>query len=92
MHHIQVTSRDLGQVGELLAAAVEAGTNSTSGVNFSVEDPQALVEQACQKALEDGAARAKQMAEGLEITLGRPILLTMPSPSPARFYPMARST
>ena len=74
-HHIQVTLRDLDQVGELLAAAVEAGTNSISGVSFSVEDPQALVEQARQKALEDGAARAEQMAEGLEITLGKPILV-----------------
>ena len=74
-HYIQVTLRDLDQVGELLAAAVEAGANSISGVNFSVEDPQALVEQARQKALEDGAARAKQMAEGLELTLGEPILV-----------------
>lgn len=74
-HYIQVTLRDLGQVGELLAAAVEAGANSISGVNFTVEDPQALVEQARQKALEDGVARAKQMAEGLEIALGKPIMV-----------------
>jgi uncharacterized protein YggE len=74
-HHVQVTLRDLDQVGELLAAAVEAGANSISGVSFSVEDPQALVEQARQKALEDSAARAKQMAEGLGITLGKPTLV-----------------
>jgi uncharacterized protein YggE len=74
-HYIQVTLRDLDQVGELLAVAVEAGANSISGVNFTVEDPQALVEQARQKALEDGAARAKQMAEGLEIALGKPIMV-----------------
>ena len=74
-HHVQVTLRDLDQVGELLAAAVKAGANSISGVNFTVEDPQALVEQARQKALEDGAARAKQMAEGLGIALGKPILV-----------------
>jgi uncharacterized protein YggE len=74
-HHVQVTLRDLGQVGELLAAAVEAGANSISGVSFTVEDPQALVEQARQKALEDGAARAKQMAEELGIALGKPTLV-----------------
>ncbi len=74
-HQIQVTLRDLGQVGELLAAAVEAGANSISGVNFTVEDPKALVEQARQQALEDVTMRAKQMAEGLRITLGKPILV-----------------
>jgi uncharacterized protein YggE len=74
-HHVQVTSYDLDQVGELLAAVVEAGANSISGVSFGVENPQALVEQARQKALEDAAARANQMAEGLGITLGKPMLV-----------------
>jgi uncharacterized protein YggE len=84
-HHVQVTLRDLNQVGELLAAAVEAGANSISEVSFTVEDPQALVEQARQKALENGAARAEQMAEGLEIALGKPTLVMETSsgyPSP----------
>jgi uncharacterized protein YggE len=74
-HYVQATLRDLNQVGELLAAAVEAGANSISGVNFAVEAPGALVEQARQRALEDAAMRAKQMADGLEIALGKPILV-----------------
>lgn len=74
-HHVQVTLHNLDQVGELLAAVVEAGANSISGVSFGVEDPQALVEQARQKALEDATARAKQMAEGLGIALGKPVLV-----------------
>jgi len=74
-HYVQVTLRDLDQVGELLAAVVEAGANSISGVNYAVEDAGALVEQARQQALEDAATRARQMADGLEITLGKPILV-----------------
>jgi uncharacterized protein YggE len=74
-HYVQATLRDLDRVGKLLAAAVEAGANSISGVSFTVEDPQALVEQARQRALQDAASRAKQMADGLQIALGKPILM-----------------
>jgi len=74
-HNVQVILRDLDQVGELLAAVVGAGANSISEVSFTVEDPEALVVQARQQALEDAGARAKQMAEGLGIALGTPILV-----------------
>ena len=74
-HQVQVTLRDLGSVGNLLAGAVNAGANSISGVNFTVEDPQALVEQAREAALKDAAARARQMADGLGIAIGKPVLV-----------------
>jgi uncharacterized protein YggE len=74
-HHVQVTLRDLDKVGDLLAAVVEAGANSVSGVSFTVEEPDALVEQARQEALENAAAKAAQMADGLDITLGKPVLV-----------------
>jgi uncharacterized protein YggE len=74
-HQVQVKVRDLNNVGNLLAGAVNAGANSISGVNFSVEDPQALVEEARQAALKDAAARAQQMADGLGIAIGKPVLV-----------------
>jgi len=72
-HYVKLTLRDLDVVGELLATVVEAGANTISEVSFTVEDPEALVEQARQQALEDAGARAQQMAEGLGIALGKPI-------------------
>jgi uncharacterized protein YggE len=74
-HFVQVTLHDLDKVGGLLANVVAAGVNSISGVNFTVEAPEALVEQARQDALEDAAAKAKQMADGLGIALGKPMLV-----------------
>jgi uncharacterized protein YggE len=72
-HYIRVKLRDLEEVGGLLAAVVESGVNAISEVSFTVEDPAALTDQARQQALEDAAARAQQMAAGLDITLGKPI-------------------
>ena len=72
---VQVTLRDLDSVGNLLADAVQAGANSISGVSFTVEDPQALVDQAREAALKDAAARAQQLADGLGIGIGSPVLV-----------------
>jgi uncharacterized protein YggE len=74
-HYVQVTLRDLTQVGELLAAVIEAGANTISGVEFTVEDPDALVEQALQEALQDAQARAERMAETLGAVVGQPVLV-----------------
>jgi uncharacterized protein YggE len=75
-HQTRATVRNLGAVGNILAAVVQAGANSISEVSFSVDDPQALVEQARRDALDDAKARAQLMAEELGITLGKPVLVT----------------
>ena len=72
-HHVQATPRELDKVGAVLATVVEAGANEISEVSFSVEQPDALMEQARQQALEDAAARAQQMAKVLDISLGKPV-------------------
>jgi uncharacterized protein YggE len=72
-HYVRVKVRDLDAVGDLLAAVVGSGANAISEVSFTVEDPEALMEQARQQALEKAALRAQQMAAGLNITLGTPI-------------------
>lgn len=83
-HFVMATLRDLSKTGNLLAAVVEAGANSISVVNFTVEDPDALVKQARQKALENARAQAEQMAQVLGISLGKPILV-----SEGDVYPVA---
>ncbi|MGQ9466515.1 MAG: SIMPL domain-containing protein [Anaerolineae bacterium] len=75
-HFVMATLRDLSKTGNLLAAVIEAGANSISGVNFAVENPDALVKQARQKALENARAQAEQMAQVLGISLGKPILVS----------------
>lgn len=75
-HQVRVTLTDLDRVGALLGAVVEGGANTISEVSFSVEDPDALIEEARREALEDAAARAEQMAGALSISLGSPVFVT----------------
>ena len=74
-HQVRVELSDIDSVGNLLGAVVEAGANTVSEVTFTVEDPEALMEEAREEALENAAARAQQMAEGLGLTLGSPVLV-----------------
>ncbi|MCU0520114.1 MAG: SIMPL domain-containing protein [Anaerolineae bacterium] len=75
-HQVQVTTDKISSVGELLSGVVSAGANAVSGVNFTVEDSAALVEQARAAALADAKARAEHIASQLNISLGKPILVT----------------
>lgn len=72
-HYLQATVRDMDRLGGMLAAVVSAGANTISGVNFTVEDTEALIDQARQDALKDAQARAEAMADGLGIELGKPV-------------------
>jgi uncharacterized protein YggE len=71
VHTVRVTVHDLGKVGTLLSAAVEAGANTVSEVSFSVADPDKLATQARQKAIADAQQRAQEMAQAMGITLGK---------------------
>jgi uncharacterized protein YggE len=84
-----------GQVNEGLVI-VGTGTVSAEpematvvfGVELQGEDPEPLMEEARGKALENAAARAEQMAEGLGLVLGSPLVVVWcpewnkPHPSP----------
>lgn len=67
---VQVTIRDMEQVGAVLEAAVKAGANNIWGISFSVSDPQALEAQARENAVQDAKARAEALAELHNVELG----------------------
>lgn len=75
-HQVQVTTPTIGSVGELLAGVVNAGANAVGGVNFTVEDPAALVGQARDAALADARARAAHIADQMDVSLGKLVLVT----------------
>ena len=59
---VTVKIRQLGQAGTLLDQVVQAGANSIYGISFSVENPEALLDQARKAAIENAKARATQLA------------------------------
>ncbi|MBT8206800.1 MAG: SIMPL domain-containing protein [Acidimicrobiia bacterium] len=69
---VSVTCRDLGRLGELLAATVAAAGDDAviNGLQFSVDDPAELRAAAREAAWADAKSRAAQLAELANATLG----------------------
>jgi uncharacterized protein YggE len=68
-NQVNVTVRDINNLGAVLAAVTEAGANSINGVYFSVSDAAALEARARALAMEDARARAEELSglAGLEL-------------------------
>lgn len=62
-NQVDVTVRDVNQIGDVLDKAVAAGANNIYGVNFSVEDTAKLEADARAKAVADAKARAESLAQ-----------------------------
>ncbi len=69
-HYVRFRVRDTERVGDLLAAVIDAGANSVSGVSFTVEDRAALEDSAYADAVRDAAGRAAMLAEAMGEELG----------------------
>jgi hypothetical protein len=65
-----VTVRDIDKVGDVLDAAVTAGANSISGIQFDVADKTAALSEARKAAVEDANVKAEELASAAGVTLG----------------------
>lgn len=77
MVHVKV--RDIDRIGEVLAAVTDAGANSINGVQFGVDDTDALEARARKKAMADARSRAESLAELAGVELGDVLAISMSS-------------
>ena len=73
---VSATVRDLDTIGQVLQAAIDAGANNINGLNFSVDDPIPLRDEARAEAIKDARRRADVMAEAAGIQVGKVISIT----------------
>ena len=67
----RIKIRDLSKSGAILSLAGEAGANQVSGVSFTIDDPEALKQQAREKALDNARQKAKSLADHAGVKLGK---------------------
>jgi uncharacterized protein YggE len=82
--------RDIESAGEVIDDVAAAGGDEVtiSGVTFSIEDNDALIEAAREAAWNDAKAKAEQLASLSGVTLGDPTVISetfSPTPQPTRF-------
>jgi uncharacterized protein YggE len=68
--------RDLDVLGPVLDAVLSEGATNLGGLQFTISDPEPLMNEARRKAVADGRARAKLFAEAAGVTLGRLLSLS----------------
>ncbi len=75
-NNIMVTRDKIGEAGRLLQVAVNAGVNTSSGLQFEVSNPAKGREQGLRAAFEDARAKAALLAQAAGRTLGRAIMIS----------------
>jgi len=81
-------------VGQVIDAAVDAGTNAVRGISFGLRDPKPLQEAAMKEAVTDAMKDAEIISQAARIKLGRILTITegYTSAPTADFLSYARSS
>lgn len=85
---INVTVRDVTQIGNLLATAVSAGANIVNNISFDISDRSALQTEARTAAFADATVRANEIAGLIGGTVGEVISV---QEGDSGYYPFASS-
>ncbi len=86
---VTVTRSKIDDAGRLLQAAINAGVNQASGLNFFVADPVRGRDEGLRRAYEDARAKAQTLATASGRTVGRAITISEGSASMPTPLPMA---
>jgi uncharacterized protein YggE len=90
---VQVRTREVAGIGRIVDAAVGAGANVVRNIHFTLDDPARAEAEARALAMQDAAARARQIATAAGVKLGRLVSVTDASPvRPVARMPMAMTT
>ena len=72
---VTVTRDKVGDAGKLLQAAINAGVNTSSGLQFEVSDPTRGRDEGLRAAFNDAKAKAQLLATAAGRTLGRALTI-----------------
>lgn len=85
---VRVRIRDVAAAGRIVDAAVEAGANTVSALQFTVSDPAPAEREARAQAVSLAAAKARELAAAAGVSLGE--VLALDEEPPQFFAPVAR--
>lgn len=86
---LEIKVRDFDSLGVILDSLVTAGSNSIDGIDFSIEDPTPLIDEARREAVSDAQSSAALYAKFSGVKLGRLITISEQSSLQPRFFTAA---
>lgn len=91
---VTIRVRALENLGTLLDALVDEGTNQLNGIGFMIEEPDGFVDAARVNAVADAKRRAALYARELGVSVGRALQVTetgRTGPQPLRMFAAAEA-
>ena len=79
-NQVQVRVRKLPDLGKVLDALVEAGSNQVSGISFGIDDTTGLLNQARNRAIADARSRAELYAHAAGVRVGKVLAISEQPP------------
>ncbi len=86
---VSVKIRDIDIAGEIIAGVTNLGVTNVYGPNYTIDDEDELKHEAREKAIEDARAKARQLADDLDVRLVRVVSF---SENGGGYYPMYAKT
>jgi len=83
---LQIKMRDLAKIGDIIQGATEKGANQVSDLQFTIDNEDALKEQAREQAIEEAKDKAKTLADQLDVKLVRIINFNESTQVPFPYY------
>jgi uncharacterized protein len=91
-NNVTVSRKQIGDAGLLLQAAVGAGVNQASGIQFEISDPARGRDEGLKAAFDDARRKAEVLAKAAGRTLGRALSITEGGAAePSRPVPIVRA-
>ena len=75
-NQVSVKVRNLPQLGQVLDALINAGSNQVSGVSFGIDDPTGVMNQARNRAVADARSRAALYAQAAGVGVGKVLTIS----------------
>jgi uncharacterized protein YggE len=91
-NQVRIRVRQIDRLGAVLDQLVQEGANQVHGVGFEIAEPEALLDGARTRAMENARRKAELLAKAAGVRLGRPLSIqeghgAVPPPMP--MYRMA---
>ena len=83
---VEVKVRDPQKAGALLSGAGARGANNVSGLAFTIDDEDALLAEAREKAIADAREKAEQLADDLDVRLVRVVSFSEGGQGPIPYF------
>ncbi len=84
-HNVTVKVRKTDDAGKALGVVGEKGATNISGISFTTDDPDALLQEARVKAIANAREKAKVLTDNLDVKLGKVVTYSdnyLPGPMP----------